>query len=121
MQARKEKFMQQVRNELALNGAQELINVRVTRSSLGDSELLTNSPVENQRKVLRKMHNEAQYFVVLLRGGVCSPRFKNENHGFGLLMKGLDTIFRRVFRGVWIGTWKLVRPSALYPCCWRRR
>lgn len=27
MQARKEKFMAQIRNELALNGAQELVNV----------------------------------------------------------------------------------------------
>ena len=74
MQARKEKFMQQVRNELALNGAQELINVRVTRSSPSDSELLTDSPVENQRKVLCQVRNEAKYVVVRIRRGACSTK-----------------------------------------------
>ena len=66
IRAEKEAMMQQVRQELALANAQELMNVRFSSCLTRHNEALISIHIENQREVLPALHTEAwnQHFHV---------------------------------------------------------
>lgn len=66
MAAQKEAFMKQIRNEYALNNAQELMNVSMSPAMLLLFLMIKflNMTLENERKVLFKMRNETLDIVI---------------------------------------------------------